>query len=304
MQKIIKLWDKLFMKQWNIAIGRYNMDDFIKYGFKNTEFKWYPVCKVNEFHADPFLLKNPNGQYHILFEKLCKYKGYGEIHIKTLNEKFEILSSKILLEFSNHLSYPSIFIDENITYIIPESSEDGNLYAYEFDFKNVSLKNKTVLINNKPLLDTTFLKYDGKYWLFSTQRGSDSNSKLLIHYSDSITGPYKPHKLNPFKNNPYGCRPAGNFIKHNNFYYRPTQNCTFYYGSSIVINKLIRLNEDEFEEEFSFEIKPEKICNKIKGIHTINFNEDLVVIDGLFKIFTPFNQFKIYLNKYFKRVFI
>lgn len=300
MNKLMKLWDKFFMKQWNIAIGRYNLDDFIKNGLKQTKFLWYPVFKVNELHADPFLLKNPNGQYHILFEKLCKYKGYGEIHIKTLNKDFEILSSKILLEFSNHLSYPSVFVENSKTFIIPESSEDGNLYLYEFDFKNICLKNKTILIENKPLLDTTFLKYAGKYWLFSTQRGPHSNSKLLIHYSDNIDGPFRAHKMNPFKNNSFGCRPAGNFIEFDGSYYRPTQNCSEYYGGSIVINKLILLNEHDFKEEFHFEIKPEHIGKKIKGIHTINFIEDIIVLDGLVKLFTPINQIKVFLNKYYK----
>ena len=124
------------------------------------------------------------------------------------------------------------------------------------------------------------------------------NKKLLIHYSKNILGPYTAHKLNPVKNNAFGCRPAGNIINYAGSFYRPTQNCSEYYGGSIVMNKIIKLSEDEFIEEFSFEIKPESISKNIKGIHTINFNDDVVVIDGLKKLFAPKEQIKIFLKKH------
>lgn len=297
---IERIFDKLFVKQWNIAIGQMQLHDFMKKRLINTKLKWYHYSRLNEFYADPFVLKNPNGNYHIIYEKMCKFKGYGEIHIKTINKNFEILSKKKLLEFPNHLSYPCVYSEQSNTYIIPESSEDGNLYMYEFDFEKIILKNKILLISNMKLLDTTVLKYNNKYWLFSTQRGADSNSKLIIHYSDCLKGPYHSHKQNPFKNSLFGCRPAGNIFKFLDSNYRPTQNCTDYYGGSIVINKINVLNENEFSEEHVFEIKPEQISNNIKGIHTINFIDNVFVIDGLRKIFSPFDQLKFKFYKYSK----
>lgn len=297
MNILSKLLDKFFIKQWNIGIARCEIKNLFEEEFKKIKFKWYPVQKINELHADPFILKNTNGQYHILFEKLCKYMGHGKIYAKTLDENLEVISFKELLNFSNHLSYPSVFHEDSITYVIPESSEEGNLYMYEFDYEKIELKNKKILIENESLLDTTIMKHENKYWLFSTKRGPDSNKKLYIHYSENLKGPYKSHKLNPFKNNSFGCRPAGSIFKYLDNYYRPTQNCVEYYGKSIIINKIIRLNTEEFIEEEVFEIMPEHITKKIKGIHTINFHDGLIVIDSLKKIFSPIKQFDIFLNK-------
>jgi len=82
-----------------------------------------------------------------------------------------------------------------------------------------------------------------------------------------------------------------------NSVYRPTQNCAEYYGKSIILQKIIHLDEEKFEEITETELTIQKNNKFNFGIHTINITNDVIVVDGLRKIFCPFTQIKIFLNK-------
>jgi hypothetical protein len=303
MTRLFNFIDKLYLKQWKIGIAKGNINVLFESGLKHTTFKWYPVSKYYHLHADPFILKSKRGEYLVFFEKLCKKEGFGKIFLKTLNHNLEITDIRELLNHGNHLSYPFIFIENDKTYIIPESSEDNNVYLYQFDDVNKKLINPVIIIKNQPLIDCTLLKYKNKYWIFATEKGKNSNCDLHIYYSDQITGPFNKHKLNPVKSNLYGSRSAGKIFTSNNEIFRPSQNCVESYGYSVVINKIIKLSEYEFEESKIIELKPSDIDSRIKGIHTLNTIDDLIIIDGLVKIFSPFFQIKLSLKNLFNRIF-
>jgi hypothetical protein len=150
-----------------------------------------------------------------------------------------------------------------------------------------------------PLLDSTILKHNNKYWLFATMTGKDSNSKLYIYFSDKLLGPYTPHPCNPVKNSPNGSRPAGDFILIDGVIYRPSQNCANQYGESITINKIQILDEQHFAEEPYMEVcmnLSNYTSDKILTIHTINVIGDIIVVDGVRSTFSPKNQWKNFLR--------
>lgn len=291
-----KLIDKLFIKQWSIGITNASIDDIISNKISKKSFTWLPVKNNTRFFADPFVFKNPNGNIEIIFEDYSSYT-YGTISLASLSPQFSNLSIKPLLDTGFHLSYPSVFNHEGKTYIIPESSKEGGLHCFEFNFETKSLINKKTIIEKEPLLDSTILFHNNKYWLFSTKRGSKSNSDLYIYHSNKWDGDYVAHKGNPVKTSLSGSRPAGNFIVHNNSIYRPTQNSAEYYGKSILLQKILHLDEEKFEETVETELTLQKNNKFNFGIHTINITNDVIVVDGLRKIFSPFTQIKIFLNK-------
>ena len=94
---------------------------------------------------------------------------------------------------------------------------------------------------------------------------------------------------------PMNSRPAGNFIEVDDNIYRPTQNCSNFYGESLVINKVNVLNEDIFKEEpyMTISINEKNLNNnRIHTIHTINVLDDIIAIDGQKWTFSPANQLK------------
>ena len=301
MNFIAKVIDKLYLKQWSIGIADESIQDVIRNKKISKQITWIPINNKHLFFADSFIFKSQSGDYCILYEELDYNKQYGNISQFTLNNKNEVISKKIQIDTKSHLSYPFIFFENGIMYVFPESSASGKLSCYQYDDNNQSLSFKEDIID-LPLLDSTILKHQNKYWIFSTMRGSDSNKKLYIFFSDSLFGPYAPHPKNPVRDNINGSRPAGNFICVDGIIYRPAQNSGKYYGSSIAITKIVTLNETEFIEENYMTLSPGKKDSYNFGMHTINYQDDLIVVDGLKRTFAPLIQIVTFIKKKIKAV--
>ena len=296
-----RLYHKLFcVMQWNIGIARGDITEILKKKRNNLSFKWFQINSQTKSIADPFIFRAIDGKINVLYEdfSMINFEKYGKIVLNVLDDEFNTVSDKEVLDSKSHVSYPFVFIEHDKTYIIPESSANGKVSCYEYDFETKSLINETVIVDNLPLLDSTILKHNNKYWLFATLAdGQFDHSKLYIYFADSLFGPYKAHQNNPVKYGLNGTRPAGNMIKIEEEIYRPAQNCEKHYGESITINRIIKLNENEFAEEYYFEIAAEKHCEFNSGLHTINCLDDLIVVDGIKMMFMPITKLKIFLKK-------
>ena len=302
MKLFSKLADKLFLKQWSIGISESSIENIIKNKEIKYFFKWIPVNNNYQFFADPFIFKSLSGKYCILYEELDYKKQYGYICQFTLNNEFDVISKKVLLETKSHLSYPFIFYENNEMYVFPESSASGKLSCYQYDYKTQSLSFVKDIID-LPLLDSTILKHHDIYWIFCTIRGTGSNNKLSLFYSKNLFGPYLPHKKNPVKIDIKSSRPAGKIIEIDGILYRPTQNSGNYYGGSINLNRIFELDENNFREEHYMSITTDKKSEFNFGLHTINYADDLIVIDGLKRVFVPHIQLVTFIRKNFQRIF-
>ena len=286
--------------QWNIGFAKYNIADIIREKRNDLKFKWFPIEENGKSYADPFIFRADDRKLHVIYEEfsMVDLKKYGKLALSILREDLTICCSKEILDSKTHSSYPFILSEDNKTYVIPESSQRGKVSCYQFDFVNKCLINERIIINNIPLLDSTILKYNNKFWLFATLADHKfDHSKLYIYYADSLFGEYKPHIKNPVKHGLNGTRPAGNIITVDNEMYRPAQNCKKYYGESITINKIITLNENEFVEEDYLQITADKKSSYSEGIHTINFLDDIIVVDGIKMIFMPLKKLKMFFQK-------
>ncbi len=297
MNFITKLIDKLYLKQWSIGIANENIEDVIRNKKISQHITWIPINNNHQFFADPFIFKSESGKYCILYEQLDYNKKYGNISQFTLNNRNKVTANKVMLDTKSHLSYPFIFYENNKMYLFPESSANGKLSCYEYNYRDSSL-NYIKDIINLPLLDSTVLKYQNKYWIFSTMKGDTSNNMLYIFYADSLLGPYTQHPHNPVKDSFDGTRPAGNLIVVDDNLYRPTQCSGKYYGASLIVNKVLNLTENSFEEAFDFEITPSQNHYYNFGLHTINYAGNKIVVDGLARRFMPFTQSRRYFSNH------
>jgi len=293
-----KYIDKLYFKQWSIGLCHGDIKEIIKSKKFDQKISWLPLSSYDYFQADPFLLKTNDFSINILFEHFPFDDYYGKISLMKLDSNFNLLDHKILLDTKSHLSYPFIYLEENKTYIFPEAAHSGKLSCYEYNPINDSISFLKDIID-LPLLDSTIIKYNEKYWLLGTLYGKDPHNKLYIYYSDNLLGPYTPHPENPVKTSLNGTRPAGDFIKIDGTIFRPAQNCENQYGESITINKVNTLNEFKFEEEpyMLISIDRKKHNNKnIYTFHTINVIGDLIAVDGSKWTFSPYIQWKVFLR--------
>jgi hypothetical protein len=292
---------KCSVMQWGIGFCKANIADVIRNKALDVNFTWLDHSEKLQFIADPFIFRNGNNNINLLFEDFSVERD-GFIGLKVLDDQFNVINEKRVLERDSHLSYPFIFKENGITYIIPESHQQGKVFIYEYNFLTDELDNGKVLVD-LPLLDATIVKKNDIYWLFANYGdGVDDNNKLFIYYSDELCGRYKPHKLNPVRDNLDGTRPAGTFIEVDGILYRPSQNCGRYYGKSITISEIIKLTPEEFEERHYCELSANNKSPYAAGLHTINVLDNIIVIDGVKLLFMPWTKTRLFLKKLFKIV--
>lgn len=291
--------DKLYVKQWNIGYANVSFEDVVQnQSLNHFSFEWLPESLLHQFQADPFIYVNDNGMYEILFEHFDYLKNYGTIsrYILDLGKGNHVLQKNII-DTGSHLSYPFIVRNGADTFVIPESSKSKQTLVYKIGDAPPYASFTATLMEQCALLDQTIVEWEGRYWLFATHRGDQSNSHLYIYHAPDVLGPYTPHAGNPVKSTLVGSRPAGAFVKHKGSLYRPAMNCQQYYGKSIIIHRIVKLTENEFVEEPIVELTPPVDSPFSFGLHTINFSEGLMVIDGLRKIWAPFSQIRFFLHK-------
>jgi hypothetical protein len=96
--------------------------------------------------------------------------------------------------------------------------------------------------------------------------------------ADSPLGPFTPHPCNPVVADVRRARMAGRLFRHGGRLYRPAQNCTPQYGSSLVIHEVTALTPGAYREVPVQEIHPDW-DRRYVGIHTINAAAGLSLID-------------------------
>ena len=298
MSLIKKYSDKLYLKQWGIGFLKASIADIIRNKQTDLSFEWMSLEDKTISHADPFVFKAADGRINILFESVSSYNLNGKISLLVCNDSLDPVLEKVVLNTNSHLSYPYVFTENGKVYVFPESAFSGSLNCYEFDQVKRSFINKKEIIR-LPLLDSTILKYDNRYWLFATLLGDTMHSDLQIFYADNLFGPYTAHAGNPVKKDMNGSRPAGNFIEVDGAIYRPAQNCSNYYGESITINKINTLTTTDFQEEEYMVIGSNKNDEFNYGIHTLNVVDNIIVVDGQKGYFEPVQQ----LSRKLKNIF-
>src|SRR5258706_2658297 len=180
-----KYSDKLYLKQWGIGLAKGSFSDMIRSRKFDLRFQWLPLEDKSVSYADPFIFKTGDGRINILFENVSTYNLDGKISLLVCNDRLEPIEEKIVLDTKDHLSYPFVYKENGKTYVFPENAFSGALNSYEFDPIKKSFANKKEIIR-LPLLDSTILKYQDRYWLFATMLGNAFNSDLHIFYSDSL----------------------------------------------------------------------------------------------------------------------
>lgn len=235
----------------------------------------------NAFWADPHILFYKN-VYYVFFEEYSYLGEKGHISFLTISPSGEVSPSKKVLETNYHLSYPFVFQDNDIHYMVPESSKANRIDLFRstnFPYAWTFVK---TLIPKIEAVDTNLLRYKDKWWLFTSIRNSESksaDSNLHIFYSDNLfTNNWVPHPGNPILSNDSSSRSGGNIIELNNKLYRPSQDCKQRYGFGLYINRIEELSTDSYKEKRLGKLSPENFPF-IRGIHTFNRCKKISVVD-------------------------
>jgi hypothetical protein len=257
------------------------------------------VPPIDRFWADPFVIERDN-KFYIFVEEFVYNRNKGHISVISVDINGNYSKPTKVLEKSYHLSYPFLFKEGSDLYMIPETKQNKTIDLYkcvEFPFKWTF---ETTLIKEIEAVDSTIIYRDNKYWLFTNiaaNKGASNFDELYVFSSKTLDyGSWEPHPKNPVVSDVKQARPAGGFFEYQNNLYRPSQNNTIRYGYGMKINKVVELNELNYEEIPVNEIFP-NWDDDIIATHTLSSDGKITVIDGLLKRKRrPFN----FLNNLFK----
>ncbi|TYJ36526.1 hypothetical protein E1A91_A05G312600v1 [Gossypium mustelinum] len=213
----------------------------------------------SNFVADPFLYVQGD-VFYLFYETKNSFTMQGDIGVaKSIDKGATWQQLGIALDEEWHLSYPYVFNYLGQIYMMPESSQKGELRLYRVTNFPLEWELDQVIMK-KPLIDSFIIDHNGEYWLFGSEHSSfgATNGRLEIWYSSSPLGPWKPHKKNPIYNTyrSFGARNGGRPFRYNGNLYRIGQDCGETYGRRVRIFKvevLSRVDYKEVEVPFPFE---------------------------------------------------
>ena len=237
----------------------------------------------NEFWADPFLFKH-NGELYAFFENYEYSVFKGKISCaRIVNNMFVDVVDALNLPF--HLSYPFIVKQNDEIFMIPETLLKKRLEIY----KCIGFPSKWELYStafeNEEIADTTYFTDDkGENWLF-LNKGYNNKNELHIYKVDSLKlNKIEPHKSNPVKIDSLSARNGGAIFKYENQYCRPSQvNSHGKYGNGLNINKIIKLNIEEYVEEKIITVLP-NFKKGLVGLHHLHQLDNNYIFDVCTKL--------------------
>lgn len=293
----MKLRRKIGLTTWNIGFVNSAPDEFIRKR-ELGKIQWLKHAYRDRFFADPFILSVTDDEIKVLVEELEFETNKGRITLLVIDrENKSLVQRKPLLELSTHLSYPAIINVGNRTFVYPESSESGALLLYEYDYTKDTLTYVSTLAE-VGLVDATIYRANNNYYMFATKLPNTQQDAYLYKASD-FRGKYI--EISCVARGKRNSRPAGNLITIGNEIYRPAQNCVRRYGANLEILKVEHI-QGQYKETHVFSVFPKAYRYNL-GLHTINFYENIGVVDGkgyLFPLLGRFYNFARNLYYYIK----
>ena len=242
---------------------------------------WYSLFYPPMVQADPFLFVK-GGALYLFYEYLPIGKGLGVINVTSTKDlKHWSRPVQITHEPECHFSYPYVFEDDGVVYMMPETGCDHNIRLYRA--VNDELKEwvlDEILLERKieaqtgikyDFADSCIYKKNDVYYLFTSYYKGEEYS-LELYTSRSLKGPYSLHSASPIcVGNKYG-RCAGSLIDAGGRLYRPAQDCVDSYGGQVHMIEIDELTPTTYKEHIVRDsILPKDEPFYREGGHQINF---------------------------------
>jgi hypothetical protein len=253
--------------------------------------------------ADPFLIENGNRVY-LFFEAFDRLQKKGLLGYREVTNG-NIGDIKIIYQSKGHLSFPFIYNEDGVYYIIPESNKQNELFRLKCTSFPDKWEKETVLIKDNIVDTVLFVKDNVKYYITEKVDSSNYFDRVDLFYEEN--GALLECENNPVKRDIDNARGAGKIFKFDGKLIRPAQNCGNSYGEKLNFNEVVNITKHSFEEKPLCDISVKSIAlnksNVYTGIHTYNKVANVEVID--LKLPRKFNFYNFIGSfvKLFKKIF-
>ncbi len=283
LQRAVRRVDKalasfFFIDQWVLMTAT---------GVAYDSLSWpalHPLApEKDRYWADPFVIQRGD-RYYVFVEEKIYAAGQGRIACLTLDERGNLDSHRTVLERPYHLSYPFVFDFQGELYMLPETASQRTVELYRCARFPDEWTFVQTLMTDIYAVDSTLLEHQGKWWLFANVKGPGGSSLDALHlfYAENpLTEAWRPHPHNPIVHDLRSARPAGRIFARDGRLIRPAQDSSRRYGYALKFNRILRLNETEYEEVTESAFAPQG--GNILGTHTFNQAGAMTVLDAVIR---------------------
>lgn len=243
------------------------------------EIRWLPPPAPTTFIADPFFVER-DGLRVVFVEEFDYRRDRGIVDALVLDGNGGIARRFRALDIPTHLSYPYPVEIDGELYLVPENSAGREVALYRCVRFPDRWERARAIMPATDAIDTTLFRHDGRWWALCTRVARGENQALFAYHAASIDGPWTAHAMNPVVVDVTSARPAGQPFTVDGVLYRPGQDCSTSYGCGLTIARVDVLTPSEYRETLVRRIQPSRSSRYRDGIHTVNFNGALGVVDG------------------------
>jgi hypothetical protein len=279
-----RLWQRVVYRlrgeaKWFVCLRR-NSDEFTARQDRFASRGFTPVpSPPHSTLADPFLFRH-DGRVFLFVEEIVTATGQG--HFSFCEVLPQGLSEfQKIIEKPWHLSYPCVIEWNGDIFMIPESGGNFTLDLYKAESFPFAWRIEKRIQEGIALVDTTPLYHNGVWYFFTTTIDVATSGKLetWLFCADQLDGEWNYHPANPICSDVRRARSAGHLFYRGEKLIRPSQDCSVRYGYAIVLNWVLKLTPDEYEEQVEEVILPDWMPG-IFATHTLNAVEGVEAIDA------------------------
>lgn len=292
------IWKKMFYSPFffTIALRKRSNGDIsafhADYVIPATYRKWA---------ADPILVEDGD-QTYLFYESAIDQKG--RIEVVQVYDDCTVSEPTVLLEGECHYSYPFVFCYRQGWYMIPESSESGEVRLYralEFPYR----WEQAAVLLREPAVDTTVFELEKKLYLLTylpvpgTERVIPQAYRLHSLDQEPVLEKLKWSQYDELR-----CRGAGPLFVYQGMLLRPAQvsrdNC---YGDKVVFYRT-NVAGDTYSEQWYGELGPDKVFagkGYFDGLHTYCATSRFEAIDIRRREFDLFKIPRTIMNRIFHK---
>ena len=259
--------------QWHVGVVDAPIDAFLRPGHLPPP-TWLPGPPRHAFYADPFPCA---GGRRVIVERFGLHQRVGTLC--SLDLASPGAPPQPIATPSHHISYPFVLEHAGQTYCTPETADLGEVGLYRLVGEPFRLEKVTTLVDGIAAVDPTVTLYNGRWWLFFTDRDRSIDTDLHVWHAPDLLGPWRAHGRNPVKVDVRSSRPAGTPFTCDGTLFRPAMDNSGSYGGQLIINRVVEITPDDFEEEVTAVIPPFPGPFR-RGIHTVAAAGRATIVDG------------------------
>lgn len=250
----------------------------------NLNVRWLSSPSTGNHRLEPFGYIAPDGQLNVLYRKRDRTKEFSVVARLRPKSDSVLKRSRSMLSTQRDLEYPFVLERPEGAFAVIGYPHQGCTELFQVASTNDGLDHVKILLD-RALSSPTLIEHEGRWWLFGTDPDAPDNILLAFH-SERFDGPYTAHTLNPLKTGSVGTRPAGTMFRRGNELWRPTLDPSEPDTSAVILNKIVVLTPDEFQEVPGNRIAGFRGSVYGHGVRTIAAMGDITLIDGI-RLNTP-----------------